>query len=390
MSLPSNRVIWVMAALMLVGAGIVALKSRKSGASQAPVASVVAPKEGLALSAEALQKNPIASEKVVRVKLAGDLRVVGAVALNENHYAVVGPLVAGRVVKLRAGLGDVVRAGQVLAEIESAEVGQAQAAFLSASAKSGAADANQRRERELAALHISSARDKEVAEAQAMSETAEVRAAVERMKAYGLSAADVEAVRNGGGTGGRVALRAPIAGTVVARTITLGQSVERATDAFKIVNLQKLWVMLDLYEKDLGRVHIGQTVRLRTEALPGEVFEARVAYVNPIVDEKTRTANVRIEFDNPNGKLRPGQFVTANLIGDAKFASQEVGAVSRKSVATVEGKSLVFVKTAHGFEKRSVELGLSGGDLVEVKKGLTEGEEVATDGAFLLKSELLR
>jgi RND family efflux transporter MFP subunit len=176
----------------------------------------------------------------------------------------------------------------------------------------------------------------------------------------------------------------------VARTITLGQSVERATDAFKIVNLQKLWVMLDLYEKDLGRVHIGQTVRLRTEALPGEVFEARVAYVNPIVDEKTRTANVRIEFDNPNGKLRPGQFVTANLIGDAKFASQEVGAVSRKSVATVEGKSLVFVKTAHGFEKRSVELGLSGGDLVEVKKGLTEGEEVATDGAFLLKSELLR
>jgi membrane fusion protein, heavy metal efflux system len=388
-----QRIIGIVAGLVVLGGAALVLQSRNSGASSASVkdaAPAPAKDDNLAISAKALEKNPIASEKAQRVKLAGDLQVVGSVSFDQDHYAVVGPLIPGRVVKLRAGLGDVVRAGQVLADIESAEVGQAQASFLSATARSGAAEANLRRERDLAAQRISSARDKEVAEAQAASENAEVRAAEERMKAFGLGGGDIESLRNGAGTGGRVPLRAPIAGTVVARSITLGQAVERATDAFKIVNLSKLWVLLDLYEKDLSRVHVGQKVDLKTEAHQGEVFKAHVAYINPLIDEKTRTANVRIEFDNPNGKLRPGQFVTAKLIGDAAYAPHEVVAVSRKAVATVDGKSLVFVKTPRGFEKRAVELGLSGGDLIEVKKGVTDGEEVATDGAFLLKSEMLR
>jgi cobalt-zinc-cadmium efflux system membrane fusion protein len=135
---------------------------------------------------------------------------------------------------------------------------------------------------------------------------------------------------------------------------------------------------------------VGQNVEIRTESLPGEVFQARVAYVDPLIDPQTRTANVRIEFDNPKGKLRPGQFVTAKLIGDPRWAVREVLAVPRKAVQTVEGKSLLFVKTPRGFEKRAVELGGSGGDLVEIRKGIEPGDQVATEGAFLLKSELLR
>lgn len=391
-----KKIAAIVVVVAIVGVGAVVLRSTSKNGAEASKKDAPSPPvvkkddDALAISKAALEKNPITTERAVLAKIAADLQLVGSVSYDQDHYAVVGPLIPGRVVKLRAGLGDVVRAGQVLAEIESAEVGQAQAQYLSAAARHNAAEANKRRETDLAAQRISSAREKELAEAQATSEAAEMRAAVERLKAFGLTDGDIEALKRGGGTAGRVPMRAPIPGTVVARSVTLGQAVERATDAFKIVNLSKLWVLLDIYEKDLTRVHVGQKAELRTEAFPGEVFNARVAYVNPLIDEKTRTANVRIEFDNPSGKLRPGQFVTAKLLGDPSYAPAEVVSVSRRAVATVDGKALVFVKTERGFEKRAVELGVSGGDLVEIKKGLSEGDEVATDGAFLLKSELLR
>jgi membrane fusion protein, heavy metal efflux system len=166
--------------------------------------------------------------------------------------------------------------------------------------------------------------------------------------------------------------------------------VERSTDAFRVANLSRLWVLLDLYEKDLPRVHVGQDVEIKTDAAPGEVFHAKVTYVTPLVDERTRTASVRIEVSHRDGRLMPGQFVTARLLAQAGAGSVEVIAVPRRAIQTVEGKPVVFRQVAHGFEKRAVELGTSSADLVEVKSGLAEGDEIALDGAFLLKSELLR
>jgi membrane fusion protein, heavy metal efflux system len=130
---------------------------------------------------------------------------------------------------------------------------------------------------------------------------------------------------------------------------------------------------------------------LRTEVYPGKTFPARVAYVGHEIDEKTRTAPVRIEFENQDDLFRPGQFVTATLVGDGSRTVQEVLAVPRKAVMTVEGKPLLFVAEPDGtFSRRAVELGVSGGGKVEVRSGVKEGERVATDGGFLLKSELLR
>jgi len=215
-----------------------------------------------------------------------------------------------------------------------------------------------------------------------------VHAATERLRAFGLAASDLSQLAKGG-TGGRVPLRAPIAGTVVARAIALGQAVERGTDAFQIVDLSRLWVLLDVHEKDLGRVHVGQHVELHTDA-GGEVSSAEVGYVSPIVDEKTRTAHVRIAFDNRAAGLRPGQYVTAKLRGDPAHAPS-VLCVPRRCLQRIEGKLVAFVRRPDGgFERRIVESGSAAGDLVEVRAGLVEGDEVASDGAFLLKSELLR
>jgi cobalt-zinc-cadmium efflux system membrane fusion protein len=129
---------------------------------------------------------------------------------------------------------------------------------------------------------------------------------------------------------------------------------------------------------------------LRTDVAAGEVFKARVAYVDPVIDEKTRTAHVRVEFENVQGKFRLHQLVTARIIGDREHAGEPVLAVPNAALQRVDGTPVVFVKKAGGFEKRVIEPGVAGGDLIEVRAGLREGEEVAMAGAFLLKSELLR
>ncbi|HET6146030.1 MAG TPA: efflux RND transporter periplasmic adaptor subunit [Polyangia bacterium] len=344
----------------------------------------------LALPASAGAKNPVLTTQAALVRLARDIQVIGTVAPDQDHFAVVGPLVSGRVAKLNAGVGDRLRRGQIIAEIESAEVGEARAALISAKARHAAAETNLRRETDLAERRISSSRERELAEAQWVTDKAGVRAAAERLRAIGLSNDDIEAIDKKD-LGGRVPVRSPLEGTVIERTITLGQAVERATDAFKIADLTHLWVNLDLYEKDLARVRVGQEVEVRAEAFPGEVFRGRVAYVVPVIDEATRTAKVRLEFENRQGQLSLGQLVTARIVGDGHRGAPEVLAVPRNAVERVEGRPVVFVaRDKDAFQQRTVELGASGGDLVEIRAGLAAGELVAVDGAFLLKSELLR
>jgi membrane fusion protein, heavy metal efflux system len=392
-----NRLLVGILVAGLLAVGALALKGRAplgrggetANAASPPSAAGAPSPRPLTLSAAAQAKNPVKVAAAELAKLAGDIQVVGTVAFHEDHFAVVGPLVAGRISKLVAGVGDKVRRGQVIAEIEASEVGQARAEFVSASARFAAADANLKRETDLAEKKISSVRERELAHAQWVTEQAGMRAAVMRLRAIGLSPADIaEAEKHD--LGGRVQMRAPISGTVIERKVTLGQAVERATDAFKIADTTHVWVSLDLYEKDLARVHVSQEVEMRTDSLPGEIFRGRVAFVVPVIDEATRTAKVRLEFPNPKGALHAGQLVTARILADSRLATAEVLAVPRSAIEQVEGKTVVFVKSGEAFERRNVLLGTSGGDRVEIRKGLNAGEIVAVDGAFLLKSELLR
>jgi cobalt-zinc-cadmium efflux system membrane fusion protein len=347
---------------------------------------------GVALPALAAAANPVSTIAARLVRLAGDIQVVGTVSYDQDHLALVGPLVAGRVSRLLVGVGDHVRRGQALAEIESADVGQARADLIAARARASAAELNLRRESDLAERRISSAREKELAQAQWITETAATRAATERLRALGLSAQDLASTEKAE-LGGRLAMRAPIDGVVLERTVTLGQAVERATDAFKIADTAHVWVDLDLYEKDLPRVQVGGQVEIRADAYPSEIFEGRVAYVVPVVDQATRTAKVRVELPNGSGKLSFGQLVTARLVGDPSTVATSVLAVPRAAIERVDGRPVVFVRAAGtdtGFERRVVELGVSTGAEVEIRHGVSAGELVAADGAFLLKSELLR
>ncbi len=370
--------------------GLLVGRGRSSAQAGAPVVETpVTTVRPLELAAQSREKNPVKVASAELARIAGDIQVVGTVAFHEDHYAVVGPLVAGRISKLMAGVGDQIRRGQILAEIESAEVGQARADLVAAKARDSAADANLHRESELADKRISSERERELAHAQWVTEQAGVRAATMRLRAIGLSAADIDSLERGD-LAGRVPIRAPIGGTVIERKVTLGQAVERATDAFKIADTSRVWVTLDLYEKDLFRVHVGQEVEIWTESRPGESFRGRVAFIVPEIDQATRTAKVRLEFANPKGMLEAGQLVTARIVADERRDTAEVLAVPRSAVEQIEGKTVVFVQTGEGFERRNVLTGTSGGARIEIRQGLALGERVAVEGAFLLKSELLR
>jgi cobalt-zinc-cadmium efflux system membrane fusion protein len=380
-------------ALSVVGVLAVAFRGGASSpekvpANEPPAAAASAPKQ-LALPEESREKNPVKVAPAEMTKIAGDIQVVGTVTFHEDHFAVVGPLVSGRISRLVGGVGDHVKHGQVIAEIESSEVGQARAELVSAKARFVAAEANLKRENDLAEKKISSVRERELAQAQWVTEQAGVRAATMRLRAIGLSPGDIDEIEKRD-LGGRVPIRAPISGTIIERKVTLGQAVERATDAFKIADTTHVWVSLDLYEKDLFRVHVSQEVEMRTDARPGELFLGRVAFIVPVIDQATRTAKVRLEFPNPKGVLQSGQLVTARILADQKRDTAEVLAVPRSAVEQVEGKTVVFVQSGESFQRRNVLTGSSGGDRVEIRKGLSPGELVAVEGAFLLKSELLR
>jgi len=387
-----RRRTWAMltAALVAVATVGILVRGRRSRLAAASEASAAAPERGQLALPQSGASGLLTMAKVERVPLLGDLQVVGSVSPAEDHFAVVGPSVSGRVVRLLAGVGDRVHKGQVLGQIDSAEAGQARGEYIAARAALAAAEANAVRERDLADRQISSNREREVADAQAVSQKARMRAALAHLRAIGFDAADIGRLGQDGAEGTLIPMRAPIDGCVLKRTVTLGQSVERSTDAFTVGDLSQLWVLLDIYEKDLSRVGPRQAVNVRTDAAPGEVFKGRVAYVDPLIDEKTRTAHVRVELANPDGKLRVNQMVTARILGDAAYAGAAVLSIPRSALTRVDGTAVVFVRDHGRFEKRVVEAGRSGGDRIEVRSGLREGEEIAMAGAFLLKSELLR
>ena len=186
-------------------------------------------------------------------------------------------------------------------------------------------------------------------------------------------------------------LTAPLAGTVTMRELARGEVVHTETEAFVVADLSNVWVMLTVYPRDLGTVAPGQPVTLRSPGL--EPVEAMIDYLSPTVDEETRTASARVVLDNPDGRWRPGLFVTG-VIDTANRGDDAMGVViPRSALQEVEGQTAVFVQDAdgsgsRGFEPRIVEVGRAGGDTVQVLRGLAPGERYVATNGFTVKAEM--
>jgi multidrug efflux pump subunit AcrA (membrane-fusion protein) len=179
-------------------------------------------------------------------------------------------------------------------------------------------------------------------------------------------------------------LRAPFDATVIEKHITLGEKLSDETSAFTVADLSTVWVDLGVFQNDLPRVRPGQPVTVSIGP-SGAKVTGTISYVGPIVGEKTRTALARVVLGNASGRLRPGTFVTADVLVD-KVAAKV--AVAKDVVQDMDDRPTVFVWTGHAFEPRTVSLGRVNGTVVEITSGLEPGDMIVTKNGFRLKAEL--
>lgn len=335
----------------------------------------------------------IRTEPVARRPLLPELSTTGRVDFDENKLAHVGPRTKGRVAEVRADLGATLVAGQVVAVLDSVELGRARADFLAKRSDLHVTEASLKREELLRAEKITS--EAEVLQARAAYEQARAHtsAAAETLRVLGLSRSEIETLTFGAGTPGRLELKAPFAGTLVERHLQRGEFVSPEDTLFTVADLTSLWIWIDVYERDLSRVHLGDEASVAVEAWTGRTWVGTVTYLRDSVDADSRTVRARIEVANPDRALRPGMFATIRLSDphheDADAA--DVLAVPDSAIQRRGDRSVVYVARGPGrFEEREVGIGHRSSGWVEVSAGLEVGESVAVSGTFILKTEASR
>ena len=305
---------------------------------------------------------------------AGTIELPATIEGDPQGTQVVSAAIGGRVVALTRNLGQSVARGATLAVIESREAAQLKGEVEASRARLALANSNLAREQRLFAQRVSPEQDLIAART----------AATEARIAYQQAQSQVSAAGGGGGGLNRLGITAPIAGQVIARPVLLGQTVAADAELYRIANLGRVSLALNLKPEDAGRVKPGNMV---TVTAPGRQASARISFVSPALDPETRQVPVIATLDNGGGQWRVGEPVTASvqLSGSGDGASIRVPTTS---VQTVEGKSVVFVRTPSGFQATPVMLGDAAGATVIVRSGLTGREQIATTGSFTLKAEL--
>lgn len=305
---------------------------------------------------------------------AGTIELPATIAGDPQGTQLVSAAIAGRVVALHRNLGQSVARGQVLAVIESREAAQIKGEVEAARARLNLANTNLAREQRLFAQRVSPEQDLVAART----------AATEARIALAQAQSQVSAAGVSGGGLNRLGIVAPIGGQVIARPVMLGQTVAADAELYRIANLGRVALSLNLQPADAGRVAPGGVV---TVTAAGRQATARIDFVSPVLDPETRLVPVLATLDNRGGIWRVGESVTAavQLAGGGGAASVRVPTTA---VQTNDGKSVVFVRTANGFRVTPVTLGDASGDTVIVRSGLTGTERIATTGSFTLKAEL--
>jgi cobalt-zinc-cadmium efflux system membrane fusion protein len=396
------------------------------------------------LSPEALEAAKIEIEGVTQRPAVALLKVTGTVETNQQQTQAVTPLVGGRVERVNVVLGDRVSAGAVVAVISSPQIAQMhgklheaettlalarrnlarvqrsenRVAVLQAKARLDEAESTLRRTRRLIELGAGAGKDlitaetvyktakadydfqnnislnRELQEAEAAVETARVDVSHIRdeMRALGAPVPEGERDDHTNNTS-LIALRAPVSGTVTERLVNAGAGVEAGQSLFTISNLSTVWVIANVPEASIGNVSVGAIAEVRSAALATNAIAGSVSYINPQLNEETRTAQVRIAVPNTGERLKAGMFVEVGLQTGTGQATGEELMVSSEAVQKVGERTVVFIpkesEPGH-FEVREVQLGTESDGYRKVLSGLSLGEKVVTKGSFLLKSQMMK
>jgi multidrug efflux pump subunit AcrA (membrane-fusion protein) len=311
------------------------------------------------ITPERIQLIGVRTARVQRSPVSGQLDLVGFVTANESRTRSVQIRVSGWVRELYVNqTGIEVRAGQPLMSIYSPELFQTEQEYLIAR---GGADSSMK-----------------------MSHGISEGTAAERLRLLGVPDDEIRRLDHDGTASTQLVLRSPVSGTVLERGVMEGQHVGADTPLLTVADLSRVWVMADLYEMDMTRVHPGDSARFTSDAMPTRSFAGQVDFVYPTVSSETRTLKARLALDNPSGVLRPGMYgrVSVSTGGGSALV------VPAEAVVNAGEHSYVFLAHAGGrFEPRMVRTGTPAGDRVQILSGVIEGDTVVSSASFLIDSE---
>jgi membrane fusion protein, heavy metal efflux system len=394
--------IFIIAAVAVVG--WIVLRSRSSGAGR-PVPAPRSMPEGqssspsaaestVTVTPEVMQRAGIKVEPIgeqVSPDLAGSALTTGIVQANAYRATPVVSLVDGIVRRVNAELGQSVARGQTMAVIFSDELAQAQSRYLTAQADLEEHHKHHARTTKLVEIGAASREELEQATTKLRSAESELASQRQRLLLLGLSARRISSLRSPAQVSLEVSLPSPISGTVIARSANPGEVIQADKEILRVADLSSVWVIGQVYEKDLGRIRVGSGTSITTEAYPGRVYRGQVSYVDPTIDPATRTAQVRIELANPGQQLKIGMYVNvafATLGG----AESTVAVVPANAVQNINNQQVVFVamNEPNVFAMRPVRLGAEANGRYPILEGVSIGDRIVTEGSFLLRAEWLK
>jgi Cu(I)/Ag(I) efflux system membrane fusion protein len=325
---------------------------------------------GVKISTAKVQKLGVRTEAASLRALSRPIRAAGRVEVDERRVYAVAPKFEGWIERLHVNAtGQPVAKGQPLFEVYSPELVSAQ------------------REYQVAVQGVARLADAGPESQASIRQVAD--AALVRLRNWDISAEQIEQLRTGGQGDGAVrrtlTLRAPAAGVVIEKKALAGMRFMPGETLYQIADVSSVWVLADVFERDIGSVSVGQAVQVSIDAFPGRSFAGKVSYLYPTMNPQTRTVPVRIELPNPRGELRPAMYANVEIKVDAGRA---VLAVPNTAVIEGGAKQRILVQAEAGrFEPREVRLGMRGEDYVEVKEGIRDGELVVVAANFLIDSE---
>jgi membrane fusion protein, heavy metal efflux system len=359
----------------------------------APAAMPASPRDSeepveVSLTPDAMGRAGIKTAVVQRRAMAASITVPGTVAPNAYRETKATALVGGIVRNVDVELGTHISRGQPLAILVSTDLADAQMKYLSARAMVAAEHQKLTRTEKLVALGAASRQELEEISAVHAARETETAAARQRLLLLGLSSQQVAALRTANEIVSEVPVPAPGTGTVTARAVNSDQVVSAGQELFVIADLSTVWIIADLYEQDFATIRVGSAATVTVPAMPP--VRGRVAYIDPRVDPAARTAKVRVEVANGMGALRLGMFVSVSFTAAATTPG---AVVPRAAVQAVGDRSVVYV-AAEGeegrFVERTVKLGATVEDSVQVLEGLDSGERIVIEGSFYVRAEAAR
>lgn len=361
-------------------------ESTPSTAPSTPASKAASARDPNLVSAPASLSERLQVKPIERRAVSEPLSVVGRIEFDDQSVARIGSTVTGRVTEMNGTVGQTVNAGQVLAQLHSTELGNAQLAYIKANSQRELAAKAVERARLLLAADVIGTAELQRRETEWSIASVEQRAAADQLRVMGMSPKAIARTIDTGAITSSSSVVSTVSGVIVDRKVTRGQVVQPADEMFTVADLSRVWVVAKVPESQITQVQIGQPVTIEVTSYP-QPLRGRITWMADTVSPETRTVTVRTEVDNPRRVLRPAMLADVNI----EPLPVDRLVVPAAAVVRENNQDHVFVRLPDGrFRLTRVTLSDEAGEFRVVQSGLTGGEPVVVEGAFHLNNERKR